>query len=72
MEKIEVQKPLGLKHGKKRKFSEDEEGHIQDCLLDWHDNILLPKVYGPLTSLVGQTLLGNNIIDKLTTCGENC
>jgi hypothetical protein len=70
VEKIEVQKPLGLKRSKKRKFSEDDEGHIRDCLLDWHDNVLLPKVYGPLTSLAGRTLLGDDIIDKLATCGE--
>lgn len=70
VERIEVQKPPGLKRGKKRKISEVDEGHIRNCLLDWRDNTLLPKVYGPLTSLAGQTMLGDDIIEKLATCGE--
>ena len=70
VERIEVQKAPGLKRGKKRKFSEEDEGRIRDCLLDWRDNTLLPKVYGPLTSLAGRTLLGDDVIEKLATCGE--
>lgn len=38
--------------------------------MDWREDVLLPKVYGSLTSLSGRTLLGDDVVDKLATCSE--
>jgi hypothetical protein len=60
----------GLKRGKKKSLSEEEQGYIRNKLKIWRDNTLLNAFYGDLTSLSGATIIGDGVIEKLATCGE--
>ena len=70
VEKAVVQKVAGLKRGKKRKVSKEEQNYIRDTLTEWRDDTLIDEYYGPNSALSGRTLLGDDIIEKLATCGE--
>jgi hypothetical protein len=65
-----VQKVPGLKRGKKRKVAQEEQSYIRDTLTEWRDDTLVDEYYGPNSALSGSTLLGEDVIEKLATCGE--
>ena len=71
MEQITIEKTSTLKRGKKRKLPPGFDDAIRKDLSHWHDNELLDKFYGGTTILVGLTLLGDDVIEKLATCGEH-
>jgi hypothetical protein len=70
IEDVDVVKPPGLKHRKKKTIGEDKENVIREALMDWADNDLVKEYYGVGTTMSGRMLLGNDIIEKLATCGE--
>jgi hypothetical protein len=70
VEKITIEKTSMLKRGKKRKLSPGFDDAIRKDLSQWRDNELLDKFYGGTTILAGSTLLGDDVIEKLATCGE--
>jgi hypothetical protein len=70
MEAIELEKLAGLKRGKKRKVSEEQENAIRDGLIEWREDELLDKIYPGTSSISAQTVLGDDVIDKLASCGE--
>jgi hypothetical protein len=59
-----------LKHGKKRKVPEATEKTIRNNLCEWRDKDLLDKFYPGVSIMSGATLLGDDIVEKLTKCGE--
>ena len=67
---MDVVKPPGLKRGKKKTIRQDKENVIHEALMDWVDNDLVEEYYGVETTMSGRILLGNDIIEKLATCGE--
>ena len=70
IEKVVVEKEPTLKRGKKRKVTDREQSYIHDRLTEWRDDTLVDEYYGPNTALSGRTILGDDIIEKLATCGE--
>jgi len=70
VEKFVVQKEAGLKHSKKRKVTFEEQSYIRDKLTKWQDDTLIDDYYGSNSALSGRTLLGDDVIEKLATCGE--
>jgi hypothetical protein len=38
--------------------------------MEWWDEVLVDEYYGSNNALSGRTLLGDDVIDKLATCGE--
>jgi hypothetical protein len=70
MEAIELEKLPGLKRGKKRKVSEEQENAIREGLIEWREDELLDKIYPGTNSISAQTVLGDEVIDKLASCGE--
>src|SRR5882762_9308408 len=70
LEVITVKKLPGLKRGKKRKLSEDQEAAIREGLRDWWEEVLLDAMYPSTTSISAETVLGNDVIESLATCGE--
>ena len=70
MEVIELKKLPGLKRGKKRKVSEEQESAIREGLIDWREDELLDKIYPGTSSISAQTVLGDDVIEKLASCGE--
>lgn len=70
MEKIEVAKIQGLKRGKKRKLSEGDEQTIREELMDWREDVLLERIYPGTISILAETVLGDDVISKLASCGE--
>lgn len=71
VEKVTV-KPIvpGLKRGKKKGISEEGQGYIHEKLKNWQDETLLDAFYGDLTGLSGATIIADDVIEKLATCGE--
>ena len=59
-----------MKPGKKRKLPPAFEDTIQKDLSKWRDNELLNRFYGGTSIIAGSTLLGDDVIEKLATCGE--
>jgi len=59
-----------LKQGKKWKLPPGFDDAIRKDLSQWRDNELLDKFYGGTTILTGSMLLGDDVIEKLATCGE--
>jgi hypothetical protein len=70
MEVIELEKLPGLKRGKKRKVSEEQESAIRAGLVEWREDELLDKIYPETSSISAQMVLGDEVIDKLASCGE--
>jgi hypothetical protein len=70
MEVIELEKVPGLKREKKRKVSEEQESAIRKGLVDWREDELLDKIYPGTCSISAQTVLGDDVIEKLASCGE--
>ena len=70
VKKVVVQKEAGLKRGKKRKVTREEQSYIRDKLTEWRDDTLIDEYYGSNSALSGRTLLGDDVIEKLATCGE--
>ncbi|KDR67869.1 hypothetical protein GALMADRAFT_79410, partial [Galerina marginata CBS 339.88] len=71
VEKVTVKAVIpGLRRGKKKAVSEEEEKHVREELENWRDETLVDAYYGSLTSLSGATIIGDDIIEKLATCGE--
>jgi hypothetical protein len=71
METIDLEKLPGLKRGKKRKVPEEQENAIRTALIDWREDELLEKIYPGTTSVAAETVLGDDVIEKLATCGEH-
>jgi hypothetical protein len=71
MEVIKLEKLPGLKQGKKWKVLEELMGVIHEGLTDWHEDELLDKIYPGTSSISAQTVLGDDVIDKLASCGEH-
>ncbi|KAF8798379.1 hypothetical protein BYT27DRAFT_7228444 [Phlegmacium glaucopus] len=65
-------KPIvpGLKRGKKKGISEEGQGYIRKKLRNWQDDTLLDAFYGDLTGLSGATIIADDVIERLATCGE--
>ncbi|KIM89793.1 hypothetical protein PILCRDRAFT_2084 [Piloderma croceum F 1598] len=70
MEIIELEKLPGLKRGEKQKVSEEQESAIRTGLVEWREDELLDKIYPETSSISAQTVLGDDVIDKLASCGE--
>jgi hypothetical protein len=70
MEVIELEKLPGLKQGKKRKVSEEQESAIHAGLVEWREDELLDKIYPGTSSISAQMVLGDEVIDRLASCGE--
>ncbi|KIM82705.1 hypothetical protein PILCRDRAFT_70219, partial [Piloderma croceum F 1598] len=70
LEDITIEKLPGLKRGKKKKLSEGQEDAIREGLRDWREDVLLDTVYPDTTSILAETVLGNDVIEGLATCGE--
>jgi len=71
MEVIELEKLPGLKQGNKWKVSEEQEDTIHEDLVEWHEDELLDKIYLGTDSISAQIVLGDDVIDKLVSCGEH-
>lgn len=67
---MDVLKPPGLKRGKKKTIGEDKENVICEALMDWADNDLVEEYYGVGTTMSRHMILGNDVVEKLATCGE--
>jgi hypothetical protein len=70
LEVISIEKLPGLKRGKKRKLSEGQENAIREGLRDWREDVLLDAMYPGTSSISAETVLGNDVIEALATCGE--
>ena len=70
LEVISIEKFPGLKRGKKRKLLEGQENAIREGLRDWWEDVLLDAMYPGTTSISAETVLGNDVIEGLATCGE--
>jgi len=70
VEQITIDRALTLKRGKKRKLTPGFEDAIQNDLLQWREKELLDTFYGGTSIIAGSTLLGDDVIEKLATCGE--
>ena len=71
VEKVTVKAVIpGLRRGKKKSVAPEEEGYIRNKLKNWRDEDLAEPYYGPLTSISGATIMGDDVIDKLARCGE--
>jgi len=70
VEHIVVSKIPGLKQGKKKRIPEKQEKAIRDQLHDWREEELLEMVYPGIVSISGATVLGNDVVEKIATCGE--
>lgn len=71
VEKVSIKKAADrLRRGKKKALSNEDQEFIRNHLKDWHDTTLVREYYGQLTGLSGRTILGNDVINKLATCGE--
>ncbi|TDL13617.1 P-loop containing nucleoside triphosphate hydrolase protein, partial [Rickenella mellea] len=61
----------GLKRGKKRKFPESLVNSIREALRKWrHDYFFSLDMYKGLTSISSTTLMSNDVIDQIATCGD--
>ena len=69
-ERITIEKGSTLKRDKKCRLPTGFENAIQNNLLQWHKNELLDKLYGGTLIIAGSTVLGDDVIKKLVTCGE--
>jgi hypothetical protein len=69
-ERITLDKTSTLKRGKKRKLPSGFEDAIRNDLSHWRENELLDRFYGGTSIIAGSTLLGDDVIEKLATCGE--
>lgn len=71
VEKVTVKAVVpGLKRGKKKAVSPKQEGYIRNGLKNWRDETLVNAYYGTLTSFSGATIIGDDVIEKLASCGE--
>jgi hypothetical protein len=70
MENIVLEKLPGLKRGKKRKVSEEQESAIRNGLIAWQEDELLDKIYPGTSSISAETVLGDDVVEKLASCGE--
>jgi hypothetical protein len=70
IERVTIEKAPALKRGKKRKLPSALPDAIRRDLSDWRDKELLEKVYGQTSLMTGSALLGDDVIEKLASCGE--
>lgn len=70
MENIELEKLPGLKQENKRKVSEEQESAICNDLIAWQEDELLDKIYPGTSSISEETVLGDDVIEKLASYGE--
>lgn len=70
VEKIAVTKTPGLKRGKKKQIPEKQEKAIRNQLNDWREEELVELVYPGIVSISGATVLGDDVVEKIATCGE--
>jgi len=71
VEKVTVKTVVpGLRRGKKKAVTPKQEGYIHNKLKNWRDENLVDAYYGPLTSLSGATIMGDDVIQKLASCSE--
>ena len=70
VEHIVVTKTPGLKRGKKKRIPEKQEKAIRDQLNDWREEELVEMAYPGVVSISGATVLGDDVVEKIATCGE--
>lgn len=70
VESINVSKTPGLKHRKKRKMPEEEQNYIWKKLTQWRDNQLVNLILGDQTSISADTIMDNDVIDRIAKCGK--
>ncbi|EDR05878.1 uncharacterized protein LACBIDRAFT_302478 [Laccaria bicolor S238N-H82] len=70
VEKIAVTKTPGLKRGKKKQIPEKQEKAIRNQLNEWREEELVELVYPGIVSISGATVLGDDVVEKIATCGE--
>lgn len=70
VEKIILSTETGLKRGKKKRILKKQEDTLRERLVEWRETVLIEFVYPGLSSMSGQTILGDDIVDKLAVCGE--
>jgi hypothetical protein len=71
IEKVTVKAVVsGLRRGKKKAIPPEQEEYIINKLKHWRDETLVDAYYGHLTSLSGATIMGDDIVKKLASCGE--
>ena len=71
VEKVTVKAVVpGLRRGKKKPLAPGQEEYIRNKLKNWRDENLVDAYYGPLTSLSGATIMSDDVIQKLASCGE--
>ena len=71
VEKIKLTRVPGLKRGKKKQVAPTEVTKIREGLVEWRETDLLDKFYPGISSLSGQTILGDDVVEKIATCGEH-
>jgi len=71
VEKIKLTRVPGLKRGKKKQVAPTEVAKIREGLVEWRETDLLDKFYPGISSLSGWTILGNDVVEKIATCGEH-
>lgn len=69
-EQISIDKTSALKRGKKRKLPQALADAIRNDLSQWREKELLDKFYGGTSIIAGSTLLSDDVIEKLATCGN--
>lgn len=48
-----------------------EVAKIREGLVEWRETDLLDKFYPGISSLSGQTILSDDVVEKIATCGEH-
>ena len=71
MEPMQLETESTLKRGRKKKLDPGLERHIREKLVEWRDARLLTHLYPSSVALVtGESLMGDDVVDQLATCGE--
>ncbi len=68
-EAISVEKKPGLKRGKKRAMPEAFVESVREGLREWREE-LVEMIYPNTVMISPATVLGDDVIEQLATCGE--
>jgi hypothetical protein len=69
VENISLDKVAGLKRGRKKEMSKEPAKRVRSGPVDWRVNKLLDDIYPGTSIISGETLLGDDVIEKLVVCG---
>ena len=58
-----------LKRGRKKEMSKELAMLVRCGLVEWRHNELLDEIYLGTSIIAGETLLGDDVIEKLVACG---